>query len=142
MKEGEIKGVKESGLEPLQTYLASAPIGWGRMSGVRNRDERVIDAAISILYALRYALSMTELPYGTVDINHVFVDPKGIVKLDLPEWRCVEQRKGETIKADMRGLYDILMVLKDHLSETRQKEFETVADMGLVSSDVCTLKSG
>ena len=52
------------------------------------------------------------------------------------------QRKGETIKADMRGLYDILMVLKDHLSETRQKEFETVADMGLVSSDVCTLKSG
>ena len=54
----------------------------------------------------------------------------------------MEQRKGETIKADMRGLYDILMVLKDHLSDTRQKEFEAVADMGLVSSDVWTPKSG
>ena len=134
--------VKESGLGPLESYLASAPIGWERVNGVRNRDERVIDAAISILYALRYALSMTELPYGTVDINHVFVDPKGVVKLDLPEWRCVEQRKGETIKADMRGLYDILMVLKDHLSDTRHKVFETVADMGLVSSDVCPSRNG
>ena len=134
--------VKESGLGPLESYLASAPIGWERVNGVRNRDDRVIDAAISILYALRYALSMTELPYGTVDINHVFVDPKGVVKLDLPEWRCVEQRKGETIKADMRGLYDILMVLKDHLSDTRHKVFETVADMGLVSSDVCPSRYG
>lgn len=134
--------VKESGLGPLESYLASAPIGWERVNGVRNRDERVIDVAISILYALRYALSMTELPYGTVDINHVFVDPKGVVKLDLPEWRCVEQRKGETIKADMRGLYDILMVLKDHLSDTRHKVFETVADMGLVSSDVCPSRNG
>lgn len=96
-----------------------------------------VEWALSVAYALRYTWNMTDLPYGTVDFGHLYIDMKRkTVKMDLPEWRCVEQRKGETIKNDLRGLHSILKKLEVYVGQEKKAGFSEAMELCLSKSDV------
>ena len=97
-----------------------------------DREEMAVEWAVSVLYALRYAWNATDLPYGTVGLEHLYVEMRRkTVKLDLPEWRCVQQRKGETIKNDLRGLHAILKRLEAYVGQEKKAGFSEVMGMCL-----------
>lgn len=102
-----------------------------------NSEEMSVEWALSVVYALRYTWNMTDLPYGTVGFEHLYIDMKKMtVKMDLPEWRCVEQRKGETIRNDLRGLHSILKKLDVYIGKEKKEGFSEVMGMCLMKSDV------
>ena len=101
------------------------------------REEMAVEWAVSVLYALRYAWNATDLPYGTVGLEHLYVEMRRkTVKLDLPEWRCVQRRKGETIKNDLRGLHAILKRLEAYVGQEKKAGFSEVMGMCLSRFDV------
>ena len=101
------------------------------------REEMSVEWALGVLYALRYAWNATDLPYGTVSFEHVYIEMRRkTVKIDLPEWRCVEQRKGETIKNDLRGLHAILKKLEVYVGQEKRAGFSEVMEMCLSRFDV------
>ncbi|KAK8831278.1 hypothetical protein WA577_003447, partial [Blastocystis sp. JDR] len=127
-----VRAVKEGGLTPLPEALPTLDV----------TEEMAVEWAVSVLYALRYAWNATDLPYGTVGLEHLYVEMRRkTVKLDLPEWRCVQQRKGETIKNDLRGLHAILKRLEAYVGQEKKAGYSEVMGMCLSRFDKSMVES-
>lgn len=86
-------------------------------------DSFLIDATMSILYGLRYIYNQSDLPYGSLDLNHIYVTPDRKVKLDLPEFRISLSSAGWTVGADLNELSKVITAVAGH---AKKKNVEQV----------------
>lgn len=85
-------------------------------------DSFIIDTAMSILYGVRYVYNQSDLPYGSLDMKHIYVTQNKKVKLNLPEFRISLQTAGWTVGADLSELSKVLTALAGYATKSNVQQ--------------------
>ncbi len=81
-------------------------------------DSFLIDAAMAMLYGVRYVYNQSDLPYGSLDLKHIYVTKDKKVKLNLPEFRISLSSAGWTVGADLNELSKVITALAGYAKKS------------------------
>lgn len=97
----------------------------------------MVGAVESFLYAVRYVYGITDLPYGSLSLNRVYVNERREIYIGLPLLRNVVRQRQMTVEDDLKQLNAIIMGLADRATKsTTQRELRLCGLLCLSQSNV------
>lgn len=97
----------------------------------------MVGAVESLLYAVRYVYGITDLPYGSLSLNRVYVNERREIYIGLPLLRNVVRQRQMTVEDDLKQLNAIIMGLADRATKsTTQRELRLCGLLCLSQSNV------
>lgn len=97
----------------------------------------MVGAVESLLYAVRYVYGITDLPYGSLSLNRVYVNERREIYIGLPLLRNVVRQRQMTVENDLKQLNAIIMGLADRATKsTTQRELRLCGLLCLSQSNV------
>ena len=98
----------------------------------------MIESTTSILYAIRYLLTIRDGPIGNIHIQSIFYDERiGTVKIGLPECKRIVEMTNISYKNDFEALAVVLKEIAEiSTSEPIQMNLLTAAELCKTKNDV------
>ena len=86
-------------------------------------DDFLVDTVTNILYAMRFVLNQSDLPFGLISLTNIYVgEEKMEAKMGLPEFRTIVQKKKITIADDLRQLSTLINTISSHAKKSNVEQ--------------------
>ena len=86
-------------------------------------DDFLVDTVTNILYAMRFVLNQSDMPFGLISLTNIYVgEEKMEAKMGLPEFRTIVQKKKITIADDLRQLSTLINTISSHAKKSNVEQ--------------------
>ena len=86
-------------------------------------DDFLVDTVTNILYAMRFVLNQSDMPFGLISLTNIYVgEEKMEAKMGLPEFRTIVQKKKLTIADDLRQLSTLINTISSHAKKSNVEQ--------------------
>ena len=82
-------------------------------------DDFLVDTVTNILYAMRFVLNQSDMPFGLISMTNIYViEEKMEAKMGLPEFRTIVQKKKITVVDDLRQLSTLINTMASYAKKS------------------------
>ena len=86
-------------------------------------DDFLVETVMNILYAIRFVLNQSDMPFGLISLTNIYVKEEKIeAKMGLPEFRTIVQKNQITIADDLRRLSTLINTISSHAKKSNVEQ--------------------